>query len=108
MAGLSPTNTPTGTLAASPCQIHVWPDPFNPARAVDGVLKISCLPDGTSVDFYTLSGERVKRVDSMEQWASWDGRNENGVLVSSGIYYYVIQQGKQVLQAGKLLVNNGR
>jgi hypothetical protein len=75
---------------------------------VDGVLKISCLPDGTTVDFYTLSGERVRRVDSMAQWASWDGRNENGVPVSSGIYYYVVQQGKQVLQAGKLLVDNDR
>jgi hypothetical protein len=106
MATLSPTISPTGTWSTSPCEIHVWPNPFNPAKAVDGVLKISCLPDGTTVDFYTLSGERAERITAMAQPATWDGRNENGVPVSSGVYYYVIQQGKQVLQVGKLLVIN--
>jgi hypothetical protein len=107
MATLSPTNSPTGTLAASPCEIHVWPNPFNPAKAVDEVLKISCLPDGATVDFYTLSGERAARITAIAQPATWDGRNENGVPVSSGIYYYVIRQGEQVLQEGKLIVVNG-
>jgi hypothetical protein len=105
-ATLSPTNSPTGTLASSPCEIHVWPNPFNPAKAVDGVLKISCLPDEATVDFYSISGESVARVTAVTQPATWDGRNHNDVPVSSGIYYYVIHQGTQVLQVGKLLVIN--
>ncbi len=69
-------------------------------------MKISCLPNGATVDFYSVSGESVARVIAITQLTTWDGRNHNGAFVSSGIYYYVIQQGNQVLQEGKLLVVN--
>ena len=84
--------------------MHVWPDPFNPAKAVNGTLKFSCLPDGSTVEIYTLSGELVCRVTPVAQLAQWDGRNLNGVLVSSGIYYYVVRQGSSALAEGKFLV----
>jgi len=34
----------------------------------------------------------------------WDGRNKNGHIVSSGIYYYVIQNSGKLLYRGKLLI----
>ncbi len=100
----TPTFSPTAPLSASPCEIHVWPNPFNRSKAVDGVLKISCLPEGSHVCFYTLSGELTRRMDSTSSLTTWEGHNQNGVPVSPGIYYYVIQQENTVLQTGKLLV----
>src|ERR1019366_3036752 len=125
-ATLTPTNTPTQTLTNSPtatptltltntptptitmtftptCVPQVWPDPFNPIYAVGNFLKIGCVPTGANVCFYTLSGEKVRTISNSAFvygspfTALWDGKNENGVPVSPGIYFYVIQNGDQVL-----------
>jgi len=70
-------------------------------------LKISCVPDGAQVEFYTLSGERVRSAAPASNLCTWDGRNMNGVYVSTGIYFFAIQKGGEVIQVGKLLVQTG-
>ena len=72
-----------------------------------GVLKVSCLPAGATVDFYTVSGEKVIRVEEQGGLATWNGRNLYGTQVSSGIYFYVILSGGSVLQEGKIIFLNG-
>jgi len=114
---LTPTNsasltvTPTFTITYTPtCQTLVWPNPFNPSFAVGNVLKVGCVPDGAIVSFYTLSGEKVVTLSPggrnffMDRTALWDGRNDKGLPVSSGVYYYVIRMGDKVLNRGKILV----
>ncbi len=97
----SPTSTPNWNT----CPIEVWPDPFNPDHAVGGVLKVSCLPPGAYVDFYTVSGERVQRVQETNGLALWSGLNLYGSPVSSGIYYYVVISGGNTLLEGKILLS---
>jgi hypothetical protein len=86
--------------------IEIWPIPFNPKYAVNGKLKVSGLPPGSTVSFYTVSGELVNKSSEVAGWAYWDGTNPQGRLVSSGIYYYIVLNGKQVLLRGKLLFIN--
>lgn len=106
-ASFTPSFTPTATPSCVP---NVWPNPFNPKYAVDKVLKIGCLMPGSEVDFYTLSGEKVRTIRfSFFQYgspftATWDGKNENGIPVSTGVYYYVIHKGDEVFQRGKVIV----
>lgn len=101
------TDTPTITPTFTPtCQIHVWPDPFKPSVAQGGALKISCVPIGGEVGIYTLSGERVMVVQGESGLALWNGRNQNGVLVSSGIYFYAVQSGNTTTGTGKFLLEN--
>jgi hypothetical protein len=107
---LSPTVTstpvpPTATNTPIP-PINIWPIPFNPKFAVGGKLKVSGLPPGATVSFYTVSGELVNKSAEVAGWAYWDGTNPKGRLVSSGIYYYIVLNGKQVLLRGKLLFIN--
>jgi hypothetical protein len=103
----TPTLTPTVTPTFTPtCVPHVWPDPFNPKYAVLGFLNLSCLPAGANVSFYTVSGELVNSLSESGGIVQWNGRNRSGVLVSSGIYFYVIQAGQTVIQKGKFLVAN--
>ena len=125
---LSPTLTPTATITQTPtptatstptstptpsCELEVWPDPFNPKYAVDACLKIGCLTPGSTATIYTVSGEKVwSTQDSAFRYgvpytAVWDGQNQNGVPVSPGIYYYVIQNGSQVVKDGKFLLLRG-
>jgi hypothetical protein len=101
------TNTPTSTPTCVPL---VWPDPFDPKHAVNGVLKIGCLAPGSTVSIYTISGEKIWSSDQSSFvygspfTGTWNGTNENGVPVSPGIYFYVIQSGGKVTAKGKFLV----
>lgn len=108
---LTLTNTPTDTLTPtitltpiSTCEGHLWPDPFDPEKAVGGTLKVSCLPSGATVSFFTLSGEKVREIQEQGGWAFWDGRNPNGIFAAPGIYFYVIQSNGRLLDEGKILL----
>ena len=103
----TPTLTPTPSPTLTPtCVPHAWPDPFNPNFAFKGYFKVDCLPPGVTVTFYTLSGERVAALGVSGGRVEWDGRNEKGILVVPGIYFYVIQEGDRVSGRGKFLVNH--
>ncbi len=116
----TPTVTPTPTYSFTPtptftptCEPHLWPNPFNPKFANGGFLKIGCLAPGASITFYTISGEKVISLsDGTTQFGEeltkvWDGKNQNGVPVSAGVYFYVIQLNDQVLLRGKILILTG-
>jgi len=59
------------------------------------------VPGATSIKIYTLSGELIKEVHSPQstvdsgQEIYWDGNNENGQLVSNGIYLYTYESPRE-------------
>ena len=87
-----------------------YPNPFNPDTWIPYQLK-----DGSEVKIciYDVTGTLVRRLDlgykpagiytSRDRSAYWDGRNELGEQVSSGIYFYTIQAGKY-RATGKMLM----
>ncbi len=112
------TNTPLPTATPTP-GLQVWPNPFNPASAVGGVLKAYYLPDNATMTIYTLVGELVVKLPAGNcppnvpavaglNSICWDGKNKNLVRVSSGIYFYVIQSGGKTLLTGKVLAVTGQ
>ena len=106
----TPTITETFTVTQTftpTCALHVWPDPFNPRQALIGLLKISCVPSGAKVSFFTVSGERVNSVQENGGMAFWDGRNQYGLWAASGVYFYVIEIGGEEKARGKLLLKQG-
>lgn len=83
-----------------------YPNPFN-----DGTIITYELPeDGhVTLDIYNLLGERVHRlVDGFQSQglnqAAWDGRNDAGTNLSSGVYFYRIRFGPATLTARKMLL----
>ena len=86
--------------------MHVWPNPFSPKLAYNGLLNFSCLPDNATVNIYTLSGELCQQVSEIRGMAYWNGTNKKGMPVATGIYFYVVLSGDQVLARGKILVTN--
>jgi hypothetical protein len=85
--------------------LHLWPNPYNPKYAVDGTLKVYQAPPGAVLSIYTVSGELAVTAEADSQgWIRWDGRNKFGILVSSGIYYYVVRTGDNTLLNGTLLI----
>ena len=75
-----------------------YPNPFNPETQIS-----YSLPDDGQVrlTIYNVLGQQVKvLVDEYESAGTktvvWDGRNQDGEKVSSGIYFYKLQAGELV------------
>jgi hypothetical protein len=70
-----------------------FPNPFNPQTVIRYAL-----PRGTSVELtvYNILGEKVRTLVNQSQKAgshrvTWDGRNDIGLSVTSGIYVYQLK-----------------
>jgi hypothetical protein len=96
----TPTITPT---PGKP--LRVWPIPFHPSEAVKGTLKAEYLPPGGTLNIFTVSGERVARVETASGGrVEWKGVTDKGKWVAPGIYYYVVDHDAKTLLKGVLVV----
>lgn len=84
----------------------IYPNPFNPDKAISGVLKIDNLVPGSTVQIYTISGEIVMVINANSVKEIWDGKNRYGYKVSPGIYYYIIKGSGNKTYMGKIFIIN--
>jgi hypothetical protein len=78
-----------------------YPNPFNPETWIPYQLS---KPADVSVVIYNVNGQMVRRLElgsmmpghytDRSRSAYWDGRNESGEMVSSGIYFYQLKAGR--------------
>jgi len=84
-----------------------YPNPFNP----ETTIRIRALKEFNNhafIEIYNLKGQLVR---NLAVWVNqkgiyevrWDGRNNNGKMVSSGTYFYKITIGNHIL-TGKMLL----
>jgi len=69
------------------------PNPFNPETKISYYLPTSCQ---ARLTIYNILGQNVRTLfdgqqDAGVQTQIWDGRNDHGVQLSSGIYFYRLQ-----------------
>ena len=91
---ISPVVSVENTLLAN------YPNPFNPETWIPYQLSESA---DVSVSIYAVDGRLVRRLDLGHQVegvyrgrsraAYWDGRNEFGERVASGLYFYTLTAG---------------
>lgn len=72
-----------------------YPNPFNPATNISYALPANAY---VRLTIYNILGQKVKTLVDSEQTAGyknviWDGKNDRGEDVSSGIYFYRINAG---------------
>jgi hypothetical protein len=73
-----------------------YPNPFNPETVISYSVKNST---PVVLDIYNTKGQRIKTLvnetkASGNYTARWDGTDENGQKVSSGVYFYKMNAGK--------------
>lgn len=67
-----------------------YPNPFSPER--DRVLTFRNLTRDARVDIFTLDGRRVRSlVVDVSGVSQWDGRDEKGEWVASGLYLFLVR-----------------
>ncbi len=70
---------------------RVYPNPFRPNRG-QAKVNVANLPPFARVRVYTLAGELLKDLSADASGsAAWDGRNDGGRAVASGVYLLLIQ-----------------
>ena len=79
----------TGTAEGGGSEAQVYPNPFVSGR--DRALTFGRLPLGAGLRIHAADGSLVRLLPSSAGGTAvvWDGTNEAGAPVASGIYYYV-------------------
>lgn len=83
-----------------------YPNPFNPSTNIS--FSISNKTQ-VQVNIYNVKGQKVKALFNGElnqgkHFLRWDGQNDNGSTVSSGIYFYRIEAGKSRINQKMMLM----
>ncbi|OGC91730.1 MAG: hypothetical protein A2142_05945 [candidate division Zixibacteria bacterium RBG_16_48_11] len=79
----------------------VFPNPFNSETHQATIIYNATPPAKVSLIIFTLTGEKVKRLENPEGVNSfqWDGKNSEGEKVLSGVYLGLLknhQSGEEV------------
>ncbi len=85
--------------------LHSFPNPFNPSTTIEFTLPESGF---TTLSLYNISGQKVSELAAGHMTTgthslTWDGRDDSGNTVSSGVYITRLVAGKQVT-AGKMIL----
>jgi hypothetical protein len=85
-----------------------YPNPFNPVTEIVYQIPATSGKLPVTLVIYNVEGRRVKTLVDSEQSAGlhrvqWDGRNDKGDPASSGVYFYVLNAGSEVIKK-KMLV----
>ena len=76
-----------------------YPNPFNPRTVIEYAVPASGAGEAVRLEVYNIVGQRVRLLVDARQAAgfyrvTWDGTNEAGMPVASGVYVYRLQAGR--------------
>jgi hypothetical protein len=97
----------TMKLPAKPLSLYQnYPNPFNPSTAI---VFYNPRREQVSITIYNVAGSRVRTLlDSTmpvgKHVIPWDGRNDGGNTVGSGVYYYRLTAGKKTMTRKMVVV----
>jgi ligand-binding sensor domain-containing protein len=104
--GLSRLQTPFTRPAANLSRISGYPNPFV-IESGSSLFYIENLADKATVRIYTPEGRLVRHLPAAQIYGSrttWDGRNDRGDYVASGIYLYLVTTESGLAGSGKVAV----
>jgi len=83
-----------------------YPNPFNPSTVINYLVST---PGIVKIDIYNLLGERIRELVNEEMSAGnyvtrWEGMNDNGNFVSSGIYFCILSNKNSFSKLKLLLI----
>ena len=91
-----PTSLADQPAHTAPAEFQLWqnyPNPFNPSTTIRYALPIAA---DVQLTIYDVSGKSIRTAVSRQQSAGshqhvWDGKNDQGQPVASGVYFYQLQ-----------------
>jgi phosphodiesterase/alkaline phosphatase D-like protein len=85
---------------------HNYPNPFNPTTTIPVAIPAA---SEIKLQVYNLLGAEVKTIydgsiEAGRYWFNWDGRNELGNQVATGVYLYRLTTNKGVVLVDKMIL----
>ena len=102
------TGTENYELQISNFKLNNFPNPFNPSTIISFFTAES--PEYAEIIIYNLKGQKIKTfhviLSGVEGQSSivWDGTDDNGKNVSSGIYFYKLIMDDKIIATKKCLL----
>ena len=84
-----------------------FPNPFNPSTTISFLTKE--LTENTELAIYNMKGQKVKQLVSDKLSAGqhsviWNGTDDSGKPVSSGVYFYKLKVGANYTHTRKMIL----
>jgi Secretion system C-terminal sorting domain len=105
------TESPEITMPATHISLTNYPNPFNPSTTISFELNTTDAQDA-KIEIYNLKGQKVKNfpvilsgVEGREEVkVVWDGTDQTGKHVSSGVYFAKLKAGNRIATRKMLLM----
>ena len=85
--------------------IKNYPNPFNPSTTIEFNIAQG---EKVALDIYNVKGEKIIRlyngISKGKNTIVWDGKDNNGKVVSSGVYFYQVVSGKKMYNKKMILL----
>ncbi|HAV43532.1 TPA: hypothetical protein DCX15_05905 [bacterium] len=96
----------SGPAAANLKDVKVYPNPYKPSELHHTYIIFKNLTDNVKIRVFNIAGELVyeKELDRGGEWKEWQGTNNEGEKLASGIYIYIITNDKGETAKGKLSI----
>jgi len=94
---------------ANEFELHAYPNPFHKSTTFSYSGQMN-LPDESIIKIYNIKGQLIKQLplathsQSDKVKATWDGKDNWGQLVSSGLYFYQVKSGEKVIAENRCLL----
>ena len=90
---LSSTNTDSQTISASNFILQNFPNPFNPSTTIYFTAENT---ENADLIIYNIKGKKIRQYSIFNNQSSiiWNGTDDNGKVVSSGVYFYRLKSGR--------------
>lgn len=84
---------------------RVYPNPWRADRHNGFQIIFDSIPTSAAVKIFTLSGHHIRTLSADGNGkAVWDRKNDDGQLVASGVYLYVVADAAGRQSLGKLAI----
>ena len=100
---------PANTQGSRPVLLQNAPNPFNASTVISFLIPFRLANEATRLSIYNLTGQlvRVLQLETLqagEHTLSWDGRDDYGREVASGVYIYRLDVGEWAVHRRMLLL----
>jgi len=102
--GISAVQSPYRTFGGNLGELRMGPIPFYPDDGELLTFSLSSLTDGATVKIFTVNGYLVRKLSFIEASLGWDGKDDSGRFVGSGVYLVLVVSPDGASSVGKIPV----
>jgi len=83
---------------------NVYPNPWVERELLYKRVFFENFPENSELLIFNLVGEPVVKTEIDNQLFMWDVKNNSGLDVQSGLYFYYVREGSKILLSGKIVI----